>query len=258
MNEFEFIIDNMRFSFSNLNSFEGGCRHGWKLHYIYGLKDESSFYAEFGSFGHLVLEKWLRDELQAYELSDYYTEHYSENVVHDAPLFPKNIATNYYAEGLNYFKSLQEFEGLDILEVENKFYITTTAGYEFTGIKDLLCRDVSDNKIVLIDHKSSNIWKSNGLDKKKLGEYLKQMYIYCADIFNKYGEFPKEIRLNFFRVGKWYVHPFKMDEYNKAIVWIDETINKIKAETEWKPNNNEYFCKWLCGQTTCEFKEQQA
>ena len=53
------MIDNMVWSFSRLNSFKT-CPYEWYLQYIEGISGEDNFYAEFGSYCHKILEKYVR------------------------------------------------------------------------------------------------------------------------------------------------------------------------------------------------------
>ena len=48
-------------------------------------KSENGFFGEYGSLIHKILEKYEKGELSLFELNDYYEEHFSEDVPHDAP-----------------------------------------------------------------------------------------------------------------------------------------------------------------------------
>ncbi len=48
-------------------------------------KSENGFFGEYGSLIHKILEKYEKGELSLFELNDYYEEHFSDGVPHDAP-----------------------------------------------------------------------------------------------------------------------------------------------------------------------------
>ena len=79
MSEYNFLIDNMIWSFSRLNSF-CICKYEWYLQYIEEAEGTNNFYAEFGKFCHKILEMYAKGELGLFELSDYFVEHYDEEV----------------------------------------------------------------------------------------------------------------------------------------------------------------------------------
>jgi len=254
MSKFDFIIRNMRFSFSRINAFHQ-CKYGWLLQYIKEVEQVGGFFSDYGSFCHDILEKYLKKELSIFELVNYYKDNYHKEVISLPPPFPKTMPQDYYDNGLAYFEQFEGFGDLKIIGVESKIGFTTKEGFEMSGLLDLLVED-ADGELILIDHKSSDPFKGKEKpkDKKKIEEYKKQMYIYSTDIKNKYGKFPKEIWFNFFRINRIYVIPFDQKEYEEAMIWVDDTINEIIKESKWQENIQEYFCKYLCSTRSKCFK----
>lgn len=254
MGKYDFIIKNMNFSFSRINAFHQ-CKYAWFLQYIKEVARVGGWFGEYGSFCHEILEKYLKKELSIFELVDYYKNNYHKNIVSPPPPFPKTMPQNYYDNGLFYFEQFEGFGDLEIIGVESKIGFITESGFEMSGFLDLLAKDL-DGELILIDHKSSDPFKGKEkpTDKKKIQEYKRQLYIYSTDIKNKYGKFPKELRLNFFRINKEYIIPFNQEEYEEAMIWADQTINEILKETAWKENIEEYFCKYLCSVRQSCFK----
>jgi len=260
MDNLDFIIRNMRWSYSRINSFEN-CKYGWYLTYIKGIPSINNFFSDFGSFGHEILEKYLKKELTMFELADYYTENYDDNITSKAPPFPKNMAGKYYLEGLSFFENFTGFDK-EIVGVEDKINFTTKNGYEFIGYLDLLLKD-DDGEYIVVDHKCSNPYrkkttKKNGvefvLDNTKIKGYKKQMYIYAIDIKQRYGKFPKQMWINFFKANLIHKIDFVEEEYLEVVEWLNNSIDNILAETEWKENISDYFCKYLCGVRKSCFK----
>ena len=80
----DFIIDNMVWSFSRLNSFYT-CPYEWNRKYINCEYGENGFFGEFGSHCHSLLEGYAKGEISIFEISQKYEEEFNEVVVHDAP-----------------------------------------------------------------------------------------------------------------------------------------------------------------------------
>lgn len=133
LNDNKFIIDNMLWSFSKLNSFYK-CPHEWHERYIMCQHGESGFFGEFGSCCHSVLEGYAKGEISLFEISQAYENQFRETVVHNPP--PNkyvDLRQSYFDKGLDYFNNidlcLDKFETLGI-EKEIRFEI---AGKKFVG-----------------------------------------------------------------------------------------------------------------------------
>jgi hypothetical protein len=276
-NGLEFLLDNIVWSYSSLSSYGENCKYGFYLNYIEKKENISGAFSEYGSFGHKLLEQYLKNELFSFELADEYSNKYSENV---SDTFPPSrgevkMYDSYYEKGLNYFSDTDSLEKLlddyQILAVEDKCYFKIDK-YNFVGILDVEAK-TKNNEYIIIDHKSKS-----SLDKKRLpkkgnpDDYIKmvdgryiprslinQQYLYCIPFYEKYKSYPKYLAFNMFRIQDWYTVEFNQSDFDKAKQWAINTINDIYNEIQWKPTSseNEFFCKYLCGcATSCKYCEK--
>ena len=262
-NELDFLLDTMTWSFSRLNSFYN-CRYEWKLRYIDCNKSENGFFGEYGSLIHKILEKYEKGELSLFELNDYYEEHFSESVPHDAP--PNkyvDIKQSYYEKGLDYFNNIDlDLDKYEILGVEKEVRFQI-AGKDFVGYIDLLLKEKETGKIIILDHKSASIktlknGKVSKSDQEHVREFIRQLCLYAIPIIEEYGHVD-ELWWNLFKDRNWLKMPFKKEDYDEAIQWAKDTLALIENEREWLPNNSSsYYCSYLCGQRNhaCEYKPQ--
>lgn len=254
-----FIIENMIWSFSRLNSFYQ-CPFSWREKYINCNRGIKNFFSEYGSFIHSILEKYAKEELSLFEISQYYEDNFFDNVTYDAP--PNryvDIKESYYNKGLEYLDNidldLSEYEILGV-EKDVKF---TIAGHEMIGFIDLLLRD-KDGNIIVVDHKSASLkFNKNGKickgDEKHFTEFKRQLYLYSLAVIEEYGIEPKQLWWNMFRDCKWIKIDFDKEEFEEAKKWAEETVKLIEEEETWFPNPDYYFCNYLCDQRECcEYK----
>lgn len=261
MDELDFLLDTMTWSFSRLNSYYN-CPYEWKLHYLDCNKSENGFFGEYGSLIHKILEKYTKGELSLFELNQYYEEHFNECIPHDAP--PNkyvDIRQSYFDKGIEYLNNidlyLEEYEILGV-EKEVNFKINDK---DFIGYIDLLVRDKSTKEITIIDHKSASIkiLKNGSIsksDQQHFLEFKRQLYLYSIPIIEEYGSVSK-LKWNMFKDQKWIEIPWKQEEYDEAIQWAKNTLDLIEKEVLWLPNNESYYyCNYLCGQrnNACEYK----
>lgn len=276
-----FLISLMVWSFSRLNSYFH-CPYEWKMKYLFGRYGIGSAMAQFGGYIHEILEKYFKGELGIFELPIYYEDHYKENVT--LP-FPPNsyvdLAEKYYQQGLEFFENFTEHElasetfseKYEILGVEKEVKFEYE-GYKFIGYIDLLLRDKSDGKLIILDHKSAalKILKSGKIGKSDLGhfeEFKKQLYIYSHAIIQEFGPGSvKSLKWNLFRLGTTYEIPWKEKEYKDAMRWAIHTIESIENDTEWNTVDEitmammdgkypPFYCMNLCSQRdVCPYKEE--
>lgn len=262
MSSYDFIIDNIRFSYSSTSTF-GNCAYGYKLTYIDAMPRENNFYAEYGTLIHECLEKYFSGELEMYDLSKYYEDNYNLVVKTPPPPNPPGMNERYKKEGSLFF-DLFYFDKSDyeILLVEDKIDFNLTDSIKFVAKPDLVLKEKATGKIILYDYKTSapfRIDKRNGkeiVDNKKIDGYYTQMFTYTYALRN-YKDMPiDEITLWFPRMDRKVSIPWSLERENQAISWIEETINKIKDEEDFKYNNsNSYFCNNLCSvKTFCEYR----
>ena len=259
--ELDFLLDTMTWSFSRLNSFYN-CPYEWKLRYIDCNKSENGFFGEYGSLIHKILEKYEKGELSLFELNDYYEEHFSENVPHDAP--PNkyvDIKQSYYEKGLDYFNNIDlDLDKYEVLGVEKEVRFQI-AGKDFVGYIDLLLKEKETGKIIILDHKSASIkilknGKVSKSDQEHVREFIRQLCLYAIPIIEEYGHVD-ELWWNLFKDKNWLKMPFNKEDYDEAIQWAEDTLKLIETEKEWLPNNSSsYYCNYLCGQrnNACEYK----
>lgn len=272
--EARFLISLMIWSFSRLNSYYL-CPYEWKQKYLLGKHGLSSAMAQYGGYVHRIFEAYLKGELGLFELPLYYEEHYAENVT--LP-FPPNkftdLSQKYYDQGLNYFTNFDwDLDDYEILGVEKKIEFEYQ-GYDFVGFIDLLLRDKSDGKIIILDHKSTILkrLKSGGVsktDRPHFEEFCKQLLIYSHQVMAEYGEDSvKSLQWNMFRDRSFIAVPWNREAYEEAMQWAVDTIHLIEKDTEWRPSEEflkaqkegkwpSFYCMRLCShRNECQYKNQ--
>jgi len=263
MSEFIDSINKMRWSYSRATTFEQ-CKYCFYLNYINKDREtypiESNYYADVGIFMHEILAKVYEGEFSMSDAYRYFREYYRDNI--SSYVKPETMDKKY--ETCCSFLAEEDYSWLDKYEVlgvemECKFEIE---GYPFVGYIDLLLRDKTDGKIVVLDNKSSDYpFKKDGTVKAKslhsFNNYKKQMYLYSYAVKEKYGEFPKEITwFHFLDGGKFATIPFKIEEYNKAVEWFVDTIHEVEQEDEFPPNDDFFYCSTLCNfRKSCEYRK---
>lgn len=197
----------------------------------------------YGSFCHKLIELYCKGEIPDFALAEEYANNYGDAVTKPWPPFPKGMPEKYYEQGLQYFENFAGFgDNYEILAVEEKFQLDI-GGYPFVGIVDLVLRDKETGEITVIDHKS----KSSATMIKDLPTYRKQLYIYAAYVYQKWGVWPKYLKFNLFRENDWVTEEFDGKTFNEVMVWVIDTIKEIIRETEWKISPSSYFCRFICG-----------
>lgn len=236
-----------RYSYSKINAFKQ-CPYGFYMSYYKDDRGKQNAFAEFGSFMHLILEKYAKNELELDEMEDYYVENYNQSFSSSFP-FPK-MSKGYYNNGLLFCQEFRGFdENFEILEVEYEFEYGFET-FKLNGFIDLVVRDKRTGKICIIDHKSSKDFD----DPIKKKEYARQMYLYSLPVYAKYGEFPDKIIFHLFRSLDTIIIDFDKKELEEAILWATETVLEAENEISFeKTPNSDWFCKNLCGHHECEF-----
>lgn len=255
-----FLIELMTWSFSRLNSFYQ-CAYGWKLRYLECNEPVPSFFAQYGSFIHKILEMYVRGELSIFEISQYYEEHYCDEVYVEAPYNAYvDIKQSYYDKGLEYLDNIDLVLGdYEILGVEKEVSFQIV-GYPMIGYIDLLLKRKSDSKIIIIDHKSASLhFKKNGeitkADEKHFLAFKRQLYLYSIPVIEEYGRVDC-LQWNLFKDRSHICIEWEENEYKEAAQWAGDTIQRIQKETVWLPNPQASFCRYLCDQREiCEYRE---
>lgn len=251
-------ISKMTWSFSRLNSFHT-CPYGWKLQYLDHVPQVGSGFAEWGSLCHSIFEDYEKGNLMDFELLDAYEERHPQYMHHEFP--PTRgvpLAEKYYERGRELFAAFPGFpEEWEILEVEANVNFEHE-GYRFTGYIDLLVRDKTDGKLIVIDHKSKSAFKS----PEEKAHYAIQMYLYAYWVYITYGEYPKELLFHMFRVDQMVHIPFVKEDMDAALQWFVDTVHAIENDEDFwdkisieyekksKPladyKKNDFFCQFLC------------
>lgn len=256
MNEDRFIIDTMVWSFSRLSSYHQ-CPYGFYLKYIECNQGEPNFFGQYGSLIHTILEKYEKEELSLFEISQYYEENFDRAVTCDAP---KNkyvdIRQSYYEKGLEYLDNIDlMLDKYEILGVEKEVTFNI-GGYEMIGYIDLLLRDKETQEITVLDHKSGSIkFKKNGEVSKTEYEHVlgfkRQLYLYSIAVIEEYKVKPRYLQWNLFKDRKWLTIDFKDEEFEDAKKWAEDTVKAIEKETAWLPSPSQYFCYNICDMRNC-------
>ncbi len=245
--DYSFIIANIKFSNSSANTFNN-CALAFKLQYIDAKPKIENFYSQFGNLVHTTLEMYFESKLDIFELSEYFRTHFTTDITAPPPAFPKGLVNRYFEEGLEFFNNFSwDRDGIDIIFRET-FIDGIIDGVDVVVKPDLVVNEKATGRTVLIDYKTASIKKAGRMDKKKIEEYKKQMFLYCYIIGVQKSIRIDTVRLLFIREP---IDNLVEIEYNeldgKAVAdQLTETIEKIKAEQEWKPKKIDYFCENLC------------
>lgn len=253
--KYTLLIDNMTFSYSRLTSFEQ-CHYGWLLNYIFHEQKQSGYFAEYGSFIHDIIAKILTGEISKEDAPTYYMKHFYESVT--TPAMSSSIWAKYYTLGLKYLRSF-DFPHRDIIAVEERVRFDLDDGVPFIGYVDVISRE--QGKLVITDHKSHDLQPfSKKYPEKKtktdleLELYLRQLILYAYGVKLKYGEYPAVLEFNCFKTGTWITVPFNEDWVEPTLQWARDLHNAIRNETDWKPNEDYFFCHNLCDvRGSCEY-----
>jgi hypothetical protein len=86
--------------------------------------------------------------------------------------------------------------------------------------------------------------------------YLKQFNLYVWSLYNKKGIEISEIETWFITADLIVKTLVEVDKVQDNLIWFIDTIEKIKNEETFLPNNkNVFFCQNLCGvSSSCAFK----
>lgn len=234
------------YSYSQLSSFDG-CPYGFYLQRIERMEQTQNAFAEQGTLIHDLLDQWAKGVLTAEQLPDEYERRYPDEVLCSWPrmLASKGYAEKTYNQGLHYFQNFDEFRGYTVVAAEEKFR-TDIAERPFIGIVDMVLRDQITDELIVLDHKS----KSLASFRKSEDEMYRQQLIYSKYIKEKYGVFPDRLMFNLFKEdGLKQERPFVESQYNEALAWATDIIEKIESYdiVDWlQSKDQDFFCTELC------------
>ena len=244
-------IKNMVWSFSRVNSADK-CRYAWYRSYCEEQEGEENAYAQFGTICHQTLEKYLKGELDMFDVADYYQEHYPEIVTCE---FPANkyvdLGQKTYEQGFEYFSNINfDFDRYEILGVEQEL-LFKVGKYPFKGYADAIYRDKETGEIILRDHKTSSFkYLKNGevssKDKEHFKEFRYQELLYCIPLIEQYGKVDW-LSWNMIRDQHEIKIPFDEKEFEEAKQWCIDTIQDLESEVLWLPDtSSSYWCNCIC------------
>jgi hypothetical protein len=261
MSSFDFIIDNIRFSYSALTTYET-CPYSYKLTYIDKFPREENFYGQYGTLVHDTIYQYFSNTLDSFELSGYFRDKYGTVIKSSPPNYPPGMDERYKEAGMVFFDNFSfDKENYEIILNEEKLEFEFDEGVMFVARPDLVLMDKTTGKFALYDYKTSAPFranKNNGnetIDIKKLDGYYKQMYIYTYALRNYKFTPIDEITLWFTRPDRKVTIPWSEKDEEKSIQWLHKTVKKIRNDEKFKYNNeNQYFCNNLCSvRIYCEY-----
>lgn len=241
MEDYSFILDGMRWSYSSLNTYET-CPASFRMIYLDGYKGGQNAFAEWGSLMHKILERYYTHQIDLFDLIDEYESDYNKYVQHD---FPPNrfvkLDEIYKRDGREYLSNFNDpFAEYQVIGVEKRF-TTKIDTHDFVGVIDLLLQDKDDERFVICDHKSHK-FKNN----KEIEKYLRQLYLYSQYVKETYEQLPKRLIFNTLRNPEPVIVDFDESKYIEAVDWARTTIEKIYKDDKFECHSDDFFCSNLC------------
>lgn len=238
-------IEGMTWSYSRIGCFQA-CRYRWYLKYLRSLRGDDRFFSSYGRFLHQILERHLSGQLPESELATYYLANFSREVIPPAPSHA--VFRSYFEQGLQYLRSGRMLPYRELLAVEDRAQFNVD-GFPFVGVIDCIARDGGD--LVVIDHKSRALKPRSGKRKptradEELDAYLRQLYLYCVPIKDRFGAYPARLEFNCFRTGMLISEPFDPVRYQEAQDWAAHMVSEILDCDDWSPDMDYFKCRYLC------------
>lgn len=264
MSSFDFIIDNIKFSYSSLTTYET-CPYSFKLTYIDKCEREENFYGQYGTLVHETMYQYFSNQLDMFELSGYFLDNYDKVVQAYPPVYPAGLGETYRDAGLEFFDNFSfDKSGYDVIMNEEKVEFEFDDGVQFVGRPDLVLFEKRKGDFSLVDYKTSAPFKINRrtgnevTDTKKIAGYHKQMYIYTYALRNYKFTPINKITLWFTRPNRKLTIDWKEADEEKAIRWLKRQVSAIKKDEKFLFNNsNSYFCNNLCSvRESCEYRPE--
>lgn len=217
------------------------------------LEKRSSFFSEFGTYIHSILQLYLTGQLSISELSTYYVLHFAEQVRSPPP--NSKVRNNYFTQGFEYFERFN-YPKREILGVEQKMNFEF-AGRQWIGYIDVCSRD-RDNRLIITDHKSRTLKPRSNRKKptktdKELDDYLRQLYVYAVAVKESSGVYPDTLEFNCFRSNIFIRESFKPERLHEVEDWANTEIEYIITNSDWSAKPDFWRCSYLCD--VCEHCE---
>jgi hypothetical protein len=223
-------------SVSQLSTFEQ-CPLSYKYGYIDKLERGENFWSQAGTLGHSIFEE--KDKGEISNCAEEWERRFPLEVT-ERPSSPyaSKIVNNLYNGVLNFFK---EFDGWRTTPEAIEMYFEVDMGdYSLRGYIDRLAY-LNETDIGIQDYKISNHYKGEELRKK-----MRQLYLYCIPVKEKYGKYPKYLTLFFFKSGTFHTEEFSESMLKEAIDWANHINLQIISTKNFKANKDDFFCKNLC------------
>lgn len=173
---------------------------------------------------------------------DYFLDNFKRDVPNGVKLklptgFTLDLTKNYKTQITEFLNNFSGFtvdgKQIDIIGVEKNFLMVVQFGDKkiiFNGIIDVVGKDNEDNYYIL-DHKSKKEFK----DESERQEYARQLYLYSIYIKNTYGKYPVKLVFDMFRSQNLDIIDFLQDDFDKAVEWVERSVNKIESEELFLP-----------------------
>lgn len=200
------------------------------------------------------MEKYAKGEAELWDLPQMYEWQFDTAVPEK---FPYNgyvdLRKNYYAQGLNFLKTFEGYEGMKILGVEEEFLLPID-DWQFTGFIDLVFWD-KNGRLIIRDYKSKAAFKN----ENEKHEYARQLYLYSLHVKEKYGQYPDELQFLMFRKQKDPVRiPFNVDDLQEALQWARNTVHEIRDAFDYPARCESFYAENLCNHREyCPLKLKQ-
>lgn len=264
MSSFDFIIDNIRFSYSSLTTYET-CNYSFKLTYIDKCDRIDNFYGQYGTLIHDTMYQYFAGNLDFFELTDYFLKSYNSVMLAPPPSYPAGMEEKYKESAVDFFNKFSfDRDSYDVILNEEKIEFDVDDNVQFVAKPDLVLFNKVSGQFILYDYKTSapfRMDKRTGketVDEPKIDGYFKQMYIYTYALRNYKFTPVDRITLWFTRNEREVSRKWNENDEEKAIRWLEKLVHKIKKDEKFLYNNsNAYFCNQLCSvRESCEFRPQ--
>lgn len=266
--ELHYILDNMVYSFSNIQAF-CTCPRMWELKYVECVSGTDNIYGKYGTCCHRVLQDYLDGNVNKEDMSKRFTEEFAKCVTDVPPEYMDDNELKFFENGMEYFSyEIQESIVDRILKLYTKEYhryeVKTEEYFEYTipelnkkfcGYIDLLIMfyDENDNLIdvTIADHKTSTPPPlKKGVMKnaqyQQFTQYKRQLYLYADYIINQFNLKPSSLVLNYIKNHQLVRFDYDEDEHKETIEWIGKTIEQIYNTDMFDMTGSYYFCKNIC------------
>jgi hypothetical protein len=249
MANYDFILDDMRFSYSSLSGFET-CKGSFKLSYVDAETRINNAFSSYGNLVHKILEMFFKGEIEIDAMEQYYDEHFDEMIPEEFPSYPQGMKQNYYNRGLSFFRNFSFNKNLyDIIFIED--YVNAVyQGINIVVKPDLILREKETGEYFLIDYKTAKLKTTKKDKEEQLAGYKKQFLLYCYFLWTEKNIQVKDMIIWFVRDEIKHVMPVDSYETFKTMEWVEDMVKQIKTEENWEFSNtkeNKYFCENICG-----------